>query len=45
MTPKQRRLKNLKKARTIVKTKRIVFGITFLSAAIFSLALILGALQ
>lgn len=45
MTPKQQRLKNFQKAKTIVKIKRIVFGIIFISAAIFSLAILLRSLN
>ena len=45
MTPKQMRLKNLQKGRTIIKAKRIVFGLIFLLAAIGAIAAILGALQ
>ena len=45
MTPKQMRLKNLQKSRMVIKTKRIVFGLIFLSAAIGAIAAILGALQ
>jgi len=45
MTPKQMRLKNLQKSKIIIKTKRIIFGLIFLSAAIGSIAFILGALQ
>jgi hypothetical protein len=44
MTPKQQRLKNLHKSRTIVKTKRIVFGTIYLTVAILAIYFILGAL-
>ena len=45
MTPKQMRLKNLQKGRAIIKVKRIVFGIIFLSATIFSIAILLRSLN
>jgi hypothetical protein len=45
MTPKQRRLKNFQKSRIIVKIKKIIFGIIFISAAIFSLAILLRSLN
>lgn len=44
MTPKQRRLKIMKRNRMILKTRRIVFGIVYLSLAIGAIAAILGAL-
>ena len=44
MTPKQRRLKIMKRNKMILKTRRIVFGIVYLSLAIGAIAAILGAL-
>jgi len=44
MTPKQRRLKIMKRNRILLKTRRIVFGIVYLSLAIGAIAAILGAL-
>ena len=45
MTPKQNRLNSIRKAQMIVKTRRIVFGIVYLSLAIGAVSFILGALQ
>jgi hypothetical protein len=45
MTPKQRRLKVMRKNKTIIKTKRIVFGVVYLTIAVGSIAIILGSLQ
>ena len=44
MTPKLRRLKIMKQNRMLLKTRRIVFGIVYLSLAIGAIAAILGAL-
>jgi len=44
MTPKQRRLKIMKRNKMLLKTRRIVFGIVYLSLAIGAIAAILGAL-
>lgn len=45
MTPKQKRLQNYKRGQMVIKTKRIVFGVFFISITIISLTLILGALN
>ena len=45
MTPKQNRLNSIRKAQLIVRTRRIIFGIVYLSLAIGAIAFILGALQ
>ena len=44
MTPKLRRLKIMKRNRMLLKTRRIVFGIVYLSLAIGAIAFILRAL-
>ena len=44
MTPKQKRLKIMKRNRILIKTKRIGFGLFFLAMVIVALAAILGAL-
>lgn len=41
MTPKQRRLKIMKRNRILIKTKRIGFGLFFLAMVIIGIATIL----
>jgi len=44
MTPKQRRLKVMRRNRMIIKIKKIRFGLFFIAMVIVALAAILGAL-
>jgi len=45
MTPKQRRLKIMKRNRMLIKTKRIGFGLFFLAMVIIAVAAILKGIQ
>jgi len=45
MTPKQRRLKIMKRNRILIKTKRISFGLFFLAMVIIGIAAILKGIQ
>jgi hypothetical protein len=45
MTPKQRRLKIMKRNRILIKTKRIAFGLFFLVMVIIAIAAILKGIQ
>ena len=45
MTPKQRRLKIMKRNRILIKTKRIGFGLFFLAMVIIAVAAILKGIQ
>jgi len=44
MTPKQKRLKKIKRHRVLIKIKKIILGLFFISMVILSISLILGAL-
>jgi hypothetical protein len=45
MTPKQKRLKIMKRNRILIKTKRIGFGLFFLTMVIIAIAAILKGIQ
>jgi len=45
MTPKQKRLKIMKRNRMLIKTKRIGFGLFFLAMVIIAIAAILKGIQ
>jgi hypothetical protein len=45
MTPKQRRLKVMRRNRMLIKTKRIGFGLFFLAMVIIAIAAILKGIQ
>jgi len=45
MTPKQRRLKIMKRNRILIKTNRIGFGLFFLAMVIIAIAAILKGIQ
>jgi len=45
MTPKQRRLKIMRRNRMLIKTKRIGFGLFFLAMVIIAIAAILKGIQ
>jgi len=44
MSPKQKRLKKIKRNRMLIKIKKIILGLFFISMVILSISLILGAL-
>jgi hypothetical protein len=45
MTPKQKRLKIMKRNRMFLKIKKAILGLFFLAMVILSISLILGSIQ